>query len=150
TVTTVQNTAYVFGASDFGFTDTSDNPANTLTAVKITVLPTAGTIADNGTTLTAGQSVSVAEISSGKLIYNPATGGSGTANASVQFKVQDTGGTANGGIDPDPTARTITINVTPVNGAPVGTSQTVTTFENTAYVFGVSDFGFSDPQNTPA
>ena len=32
--------------------------------------------------------------------------------------MQDNGGTANGGVDLDPTPNTITINVTPVNDAP--------------------------------
>ena len=58
--------------------------------------------------------------------------------------MQDEGGTANGGVDTDPTARTMTLDVTSVNDAPTGTSTTVTTLEDTPYVFGVADFGFSD------
>ena len=41
--------------------------------------------------------------------------------------MQDDGGTANGGVDLDPSPNTITINVTPVNDAPAGSDATVTT-----------------------
>ena len=44
------------------------------------------------------------------------------------FQVQDDGGTANGGVDLDQSANTITINVTSVNDAPAGTDKTVTTW----------------------
>ena len=62
--------------------------------------------------------------------------------------MQDDGGTANGGVDLDPTPNTITVNVTAVNDAPAGTDKTVTTLEDTAYTFAVADFGFSDPNDT--
>ena len=39
---------------------------------------------------------------------------------------------------------------TAVNQAPQGTSNTVTTLENVAYVFQTADFGFSDPNDSPA
>ena len=64
--------------------------------------------------------------------------------------MQDDGGTANGGVDLDQTANTMTINVTSVNDAPAGTDKTVTTNEDTAYTFAARDFGFSDPNDTPA
>ena len=40
----------------------------------------------------------------------------------LHVRVTDDGGTANGGVDTDPSANTITFNVTPVNDAPVITS----------------------------
>ena len=55
TVTTNEDTAYTFSVADFGFSDPNDNPANSLLAVKITTLPTAGTLTDNGVAVTAGQ-----------------------------------------------------------------------------------------------
>lgn len=42
----------------------------------------------------------------------PAVNGTGTTYDSFTFHVQDNRGTANGGIDVDPTARTTTISVT--------------------------------------
>ena len=55
TVTTNEDTAYTFTAADFGFSDPNDSPANALLAVKITTLPAAGTLTDNGVAVTAGQ-----------------------------------------------------------------------------------------------
>src|SRR5205814_1404849 len=79
-----------------------------------------------------------------------AANANGAGYASFTFQVQDDGGTANGGVDLDPTPRTMTVNVTSVNDAPQGTSHTVTTLEDTAYTFTSSDFGFSDPADNPA
>ncbi len=150
TVTTNEDTGYVFGVADFGFSDPNDTPANSLQAVKITTLPGAGTLTDNGVAVTAGQFVSVADITAGKLVFTPAANANGNNYAQFTFQVQDNGGTGNGGVDLDPTPKTLTVNVTPVNDAPSGTSATVTTNEDTGYVFGVADFGFSDPNDTPA
>ncbi len=44
----------------------------------------------------------------------------------------DDGGTANGGVDTDPTPNTITFTVTPVNDAPTGVNDTGLTAEGRA------------------
>ena len=100
---------------------------NALAAVKITTLPGAGSLTDNGVAVTAGQFVTVADINAGKLVFTPAANANGAGYASFTFQVQDDGGTANGGVDLDQSANTITINVTSVNDAPAGTDKTVTT-----------------------
>src|SRR5258707_1862101 len=41
-------------------------------------------------------------------------------------------------------------SVTSVNDAPSGANNTVTTNEDTAYTFTAADFGFSDPNDSPA
>ena len=51
TVNITEGTPYTFTAADFGFTDTD---ANALLAVTITTLPGSGTLANNGTPVTAG------------------------------------------------------------------------------------------------
>jgi hypothetical protein len=150
TVTTLEDTSHTFAAADFGFTDPDDTPANALLAVEITTLPGAGALTDNSVTVTAGQLVSVADIDTGLLVFAPAPNANGAAYASLTFQVQDDGGTANGGIDLDPTPNTITLNVTSVNDAPAGTDKTVTTAEDTSYTFATADFGFSDPSDSPA
>ncbi|HTT38056.1 MAG TPA: cadherin-like domain-containing protein, partial [Burkholderiales bacterium] len=150
TVTTLEDTAYTFATADFGFSDSNDSPANSLLAVKITTLPGAGSLKDNGVAVTAGQFVSATDISGGKLVFTPAANANGAGYASFTFQVQDNGGTANGGVDTDPTANTMTVNVTSVNDAPQGTNKTVTTLEDTAYTFATADFGFSDPNDSPA
>jgi hypothetical protein len=150
TVTTLEDNAYTFAVVDFGFSDPNDSPANNLQAVEISTLPTAGTLTDNGVAVSAGQFVSVADITGGKLVFAPAANANGNSYASFTFQVQDDGGTAGGGVDTDPTPRTMTVNVTPVNDAPQGTSNTVTTLEDTAYTFSTADFGFADPSDAPA
>src|SRR5204862_1638633 len=116
-----------------------------LTAVKITTLPGAGTLQNDGVNVTAGQFVSLADINAGKLVFTPVANANGAGYAAFTFQVQDNGATANGGVDLDATPRTMTLNVTSVNDAPVGTNNTVTTLEDTTYTFTAADFGFTDP-----
>src|SRR5205085_124450 len=126
------------------------SPANALSAVKITTIPGAGSLTLSGVAVTAGQTVSVANITGGNLKFAPAANANGAAYASFTFQVQDDGGTANGGVDLDQSPNTLTINVTSVNSAPAGTSNTVTMLENTPYTFSTADFGFTDPSDNPA
>ena len=149
TVSTLVGTAYTFAVADFGFTDPNDSPANNFYRVEITTLPAAGTLNLSGTAVTAGQFVAVTDITAGNLTFTPAANANGSPYASFTFQVQDDGGTANDGVDTDPTPKTMTINVTRINGAPAGTDKTVTTLEDTAYTFAVADFGFTDPNDTP-
>jgi VCBS repeat-containing protein len=150
TVTMLEDTAYTFNVADFGFTDPHDSPPNTLLAVQITSVPAAGILTDKGTPVTAGQFISVGDLNTGKLVFTPVPNANGLSYATFTFHVQDNGGTANGGNDLDPTSRTLTLNVTPVNDAPAGTDTTVTTLEDTAYTFTAADFGFRDPADSLA
>src|SRR5262249_3717810 len=124
--------------------------ANNFIAVKITTLPTAGTLTDNGSAVSAGQLIPIADITGNKLVFTPAPGGSGTGYATFTFQVEDDGGTAIGGVDIDAVSKTMTINVTSVNHAPLGTSNTISTLEETPYTFAKIKFGFSDPNDNPA
>jgi hypothetical protein len=114
-ITMAANSTHTFTASEFGFSDPNDTPPNTLLAVKITTLPTAGSLTDNGVAVTAGQFVAAADITGGLLKFTPAAGASGTPYASFTFQVQDNGGTANGGADLDPSSKMMTVNVTTTN-----------------------------------
>ena len=148
TVNTTENHAYVFQTSDFGFSD-PNTPPNAFQAVKVTTLPAHGTLTDNGVNVTAGTFVSAADISSGKFAFTPASDSSGNAYASFTFQVQNNGGTLAGGVDTDPTPKTMTVNVTFVNQAPTGTSKSINVVQNTSHTFSTSDFGYIDP-NSPA
>ena len=64
--------------------------------------------------------------------------------------MKDDGGTANGGIDLDPTPNIIQINVTSVNDAPTATSATVNVAANGTRPFSAADFPMGDPNDTPA
>ncbi len=115
TINLTRSAVYVFKTADFGFSDLTDNSANTLNAVQITTLPTTGTLTNNGVTVSVNSFISAADIAAGKLIY---TAANADATRTLSFKVQDTGGTANGGVDLDPTANTITLSVLGTNTAP--------------------------------
>ncbi len=145
-VTTPEDTDYVFTAADFGFTDTHDTPADALLNVKITTLPAAGALTNNGAPVAAGDAVTAEDIAAGRLVFTPDADEFGSPYATFTFQVQDDGG----GADTDPTARLMTVNVTSVNDAPAGADATVTTAEDTPYVFAAADFGFSDTHDAPA
>ena len=131
-VTINEDATQVFTVANFGFTDPVDTPDDALLAVRMATLPAVGTLTLSGAAVTAGQSIPVANITAGNLVFTPALNASGTPYASFTFQVQDNGGTANGGVDLDPSANTMTINVTAVNDAPAGTNNTVTTPEDVA------------------
>ncbi|MDQ4132696.1 MAG: Ig-like domain-containing protein, partial [Actinomycetota bacterium] len=150
TVTIAEDGSYTFVAGDFGFSDPADTPPNALAAVKIATLPGAGSLTNNGVAVTAGQFVSVADITGGKLVVTPAANANGSPYATFTFQVQDNGGTGGGGVDLDQSANTITVNVTGINDAPAGTDKTVTVAEESPYAFATADFGFSDPNDSPA
>jgi len=118
--------------------------------VRITTLPTTGTLTDNGLAVTAGQFISASDISGGKLRYAPPANKSGSGLSTFTFQLQDDGGTAGGGVDLEAAgnAHTVTVNVTSVNDAPTGANKAVTTLEDTDYAFQASDFG-SPIRTTP-
>ncbi|HNM64751.1 MAG TPA: cadherin-like domain-containing protein, partial [Accumulibacter sp.] len=115
TVAMLEDSAYTFSLSDFGFRDTLDDPGNTLAYVRITTLPTAGSLTLAGAPVTASQFVSANAIGAGQLQFTPAANANGVAYASFSFQVQDDGGSENGGVDLDPSAQTITIDVIAVD-----------------------------------
>ena len=130
TESTAEDTDLVFVAGDFGFTDTSDIPADVLLNVIIATTVVVGTlyndadldgIVDGGETLSALDTVSATDIGLGQLKFKPVADANGTSYASFTFQVQDNGGTANGGVDTDQSANTMTIDVTSVNDIPVVT-----------------------------
>jgi VCBS repeat-containing protein len=127
TITTSEDGVYTFSASDFGFTDANDSPANSLQSVVITTLPATGTLRLNGSTFVAGAEITAAQIP--LLTYTPVGNGSGSNYANFTFQVRDTGGVANSGINLDPTPNTITFNVSAVNDAPVAVTDTATAIE---------------------
>jgi hypothetical protein len=148
-----EDTSYTFASADFGLVDALDNGANSLLAVTMTTLPGRGSLMLGGTIVTAGQYVSAADIASGLLTYEPVGNASGTSYAAVIFQVQDNGGTANGGIDRDASADTLTFNVESLNDAPVNSvppGQSTPT--NTARVFSTAHgtlISIADADATP-
>lgn len=109
TLTTIENTAHSFDTADFGFSDTN---SDSLSGVVITTLPMVGILRLDGTAVTAGQTISVADIVAGKLVWTPPANQDGAALTTIGFKVIDDGGTDYSGEDTDGTERFLTFDVT--------------------------------------
>jgi VCBS repeat-containing protein len=113
TIAIDEDTAYTFTVADFGFTDAGDTPPNTFTQVKITTLPTAGTLKVGGVAVNAGDSITVANIP--QLTFSPVANANGVGYANLTFQVQDNGDAIAGGVSIDSTPNTVTFNVSPIN-----------------------------------
>ncbi len=137
TITIAEDTSHTFVAADFGFSDPNDSPADDLLSVQITTLPLAGSLTLDGNPVAAGDDISVADINAGLLVFSPAADDNGLGYASFGFKVRDDGGTADGGINLDPSADTITIDVTEVNDNPVAADDTATVLEDSSVAIDV-------------
>jgi large repetitive protein len=130
TVTMLEDGTYVLSASDFGFADPVDNPANVLDSIKITQLETAGSLRLGGVDVTLGQVIIRADIDAGNLIFTPDADANGIGYSNFRFAVMDDGGTANGGVNIDPIPNTFSFNVTAVNDAPMAQADSYTVAEN--------------------
>ncbi|KAB7686001.1 hypothetical protein GBN28_14575, partial [Plesiomonas shigelloides] len=140
-----ENSVQTFNPADFGFSDADS--IDTLQSITIVTAPAAGElfidanndgVRDSGDTLLGnGAVVSAANIS--KLTFRPTANANGAGYAAFTWQVSDgTALSANTG--------TMTLNVTPVNDAPVisNTSVSKTVNENSVQTFNPADFGFSD------
>ncbi|MHC5192279.1 calcium-binding protein [Pseudomonas frederiksbergensis] len=114
-VITPEDTPLVLHANDFG--SYSDPDGNPLASVKITALPGAGNLQYyNGSTWVAvalNQVLNRADLDAGKLQFVPAPDGNGDSYASIGFTVGD-------GLAFALNAKTLSIDVKPVNDAPTG------------------------------
>ncbi len=138
TVSIDEDTAYIFKEDDFGFA--SVKTGATLGHVKITSLPGQGTLSVGGTAITrvtTPRQVTKTGLNAGNLTYTPPANANGAAFATFAFKVND-------GVADSDMAYTITINVNAVNDPITGSDKTVSTEEDTAYIFKEADFAFSD------
>ena len=135
TVTTDEDTAYAFQADDFGFVVV--DAGDTLSSVRIVTLPSAGKLALDGSSVTANQSVTKADIDANKLVFTPAENATGAAHTSFAFRVND-------GTSDSASTYTMTVDVDAVNDPPTALVEGVTTDEDTAYAFRADDFAFFD------
>ena len=150
TVTTGEDMPYTFMAGDFGFDDT--DTGDTLASVKIVTTPALGTLALDGTAVTADGVVTKAQIDGNMLVFTPARDAHGDPYTTFTFKVND------GTVD-SASAYTMTIDVTDAP-APVCTAPsfgdrreiwtgTVTVGVNTG-VLGNSIYGYDAGASTGA
>lgn len=127
TVTGSENDPYVFATTDFAF---SDSDGDGFFAIRIATLPADGQLRISGVAVQAGDTIAVSAIAQGLLTFVPDADEFGTPYTSFTFQVQDNGGTANGGVDTDPTPRTLTINLTQDDVPPTAVADAPTTAEN--------------------
>jgi len=135
TVTTNEDTDYTFTAADFNFADV--DAGDTLTSVEITTLETAGSLELSGVAVTLNQVITVADINAGNLTFVPVANANGAGYDSFGFSVND-------GTTDSAASYTMTVDVTAVADAPTAANNTVTTTEDTDYVFTAADFNFTD------
>src|SRR3990167_7850476 len=136
-VTLNEDSSHSFSADDFGFTDA--DLGDSLQAVRIDSLPTAGSLQLNGAAVNAGQVISLADL--GNLTFRPAPDASGDNYSALTFSVSDQAGQF--ALAPS----TLSFDVTPVADAPIvtielGADSISTTTITTANVT-TSDQGFS-------
>ena len=124
-ITTNEDTNHVFSTGEFNFSD--DDNSGSLNKIKITSLEDNGALQYyNGSTwvdVTENQEITAADITSGYLRFKPDANENGNSYTSFDFQVSD--GTAYSS-----SSSTMTINVTPVNDAPVAANNTGTILED--------------------
>ena len=124
TVSTAEDTPYVFSTSDFGYTDADDDDA--LVSVTITTLEDAGALqyydGSNWQNVTLNQEITASDITSGYLRLNPTANENGSPYTTFEFSVND-------GDADSSSSYTMTINVTATNDNPVADNETNTATE---------------------
>lgn len=94
----VARSRYTFGLDDFPFSDPGE--AHSMKSLIIDSLPLDGRLLLNGKAIKPGQEISAEDLASGRLVFH-----AGDANyrnddaSSFNFRIKDTGSTANGGQD---------------------------------------------------
>ena len=120
TVVLDEDTVHIFTPEQFGFNDASDSDdGHSFIAVQFTSPPAVGQLDLNGSSVSPGAVVSVADISAALLRYTPPDNAYGNVFAVLDFRVQDSGGTANAGNDFSVTANSLILDVLPVDDPPV-------------------------------
>src|SRR6185295_9799939 len=113
----------------------------------LTLAGTSGlTVSGNGSaTVTVTGTLANINTALNGLTYAP---GNFNGSATLTVTTSDLGNTGSGGAKTD--VDTVAIAVSSINDAPAGTNGTVTTNEDTTYTFTTGNFGFTDPNDSPA
>lgn len=138
TETATEDTTFTFSAADFGFSDVDNG--DTLASVRIDTLPSsaAGALQLSGSNVTAGDTITAANIAN--LTFVPAANANGTGAASFTFSVND--GTAFSSA-----TNTITMDITAVNDLPTVNLAGLTDLpvtEDTSSSLDLSTISFAD------
>ncbi|MCG8652623.1 MAG: Ig-like domain-containing protein, partial [Pirellulales bacterium] len=127
-----EDTPVVLSAGDFSFTDAQ---GDALSLVRIDSLPAQGALTLGGAAVLAGDSITLAQLHGGELVFTPAADAHGTAHATIHFSVSD-------GLAFSSGSSTLTIHVVPVNDPPAASDSTLTLDEDTTHTLTVADFAF--------
>ncbi len=136
-VTTSEDTDFVFSVSDFPFNDVD---GDSLATVRIDSLPADGTLLLNEVAVNAKDVIAVADINAGLLIFRPDANENGSPYTTFGFSVGD--GTLFAA-----SSNTLTVNVTPVNDPPNSDDDSVSTDQDLPVVIDVLN-GDSDIDGT--
>jgi gliding motility-associated-like protein len=117
-----EDVKHVFNSDEFsaGYSDVEGDP---LVEIRITSLPATGTLFYNGVPVTINEVISLADVVSGLLTFEPLPGESGVAYDNFQFEVGDGTSFSN-------SSATFTINVNAVNDIPVASNDAGTVNED--------------------
>ena len=119
-LTTLEDTSLPIKPADLGFADVDGDPLHHIT---ITSIAGGGKLLLNGTQVAVNAQVSAQDLADGHLTFVPADNANGPAYATIGFTASDG--------QSDSVAQKLTINVTPVNDAPVAAHREYTTAEDT-------------------
>ena len=133
-VTTPEDTDFVFNATDFLF---SDVDGDTLAEVRIDSLPADGTLLFDGSPISVNDVISVSDIVGGLLVFRPTQNENGTPYTTFGFSVGD-------GLDFASSFNVMTVNVTPDNDPPTTTDTSITVIPNVLFPIDSSYFSFND------
>jgi uncharacterized delta-60 repeat protein len=87
TWTISEDTSLVLSPEVFGFRDV--DAADSLQAVRFTIIASKGNILLNGEAVTVGQEIAVSELQAGHLVYTPLANGFGAPYVNLRFQVSD-------------------------------------------------------------
>jgi len=98
----IEGTVYTFSSSDFAFSDPTDTthgeaPGHGFQSIIIASLPAEGVLLFNGAPVTVGKPIPADQL--GQLTWQAPAYPGGNAQYTFTFRVQDDGGTLDGGID---------------------------------------------------
>ena len=119
-----EDAIYTFRSGDFNFVDQDVEDA--LSSVRVDALPSLGSFLLNGASVNAGQVISAADLNAGALTFTAESDVFGNNYAAFNFSVNDR-------VTWSAASYTMTINVDPVNDAPIADDQSILTSEETLF-----------------
>jgi len=129
TITTDEDTPYAFTLSDFSYSDI-DNDA--FDSISIATLENSGSLQLNGVDVALNQSITVADINAGNLVFTPEENANGNNYDQFEFRIND-------GSTFSDNAYTLTINVNSINDAPTALDGALTINEDELTLINITD-----------